>query len=271
MKASSTTRLVPLFLTLLAFAPVGCGTKSGTSGSPSASAPTASASASAKVPEAPRTAPQDDRTEGCPCGCDHSEAMAAELRARGGDHAGGAIDEALATIAARERAGYVTEAMVLHRLRLLDLARDLGHTPALAPSSTPLAAAPSVEDATLRVRAQLIVHGEHTEVVDGREKLLRAAFVLRMEIENKTDADLTLAQPAIAAAVPFPVSRWYLAGGDGRPWNGALAAREARAVNVIGYLDGGVTPDTTVAAVIELESLSLAATTRARRRWDEPL
>src|SRR5262249_29680367 len=67
---------------------------------------------------------------GCPCGCDRSVSMVAELRDEGGPEAIRSIDDSLRTIAEREDAGYITERMVQHRLRLLGLAKDLGRAEA---------------------------------------------------------------------------------------------------------------------------------------------
>src|SRR5262245_7787279 len=77
-----------------------------------------------KKPRRP-AADYDNKEGGCPCQCDRSEDMAAELRARPGSEALAAIDKSLRTIAEREAAGYVTEAMIEHRLRLLDVDREL--------------------------------------------------------------------------------------------------------------------------------------------------
>src|SRR5262245_4411294 len=64
-----------------------------------------------------KRARDDANKEGCPCNCDRSVAMAAEVRAQGGEPGLRAIDESLATISERERGGYITEAMIEHRLR----------------------------------------------------------------------------------------------------------------------------------------------------------
>jgi hypothetical protein len=48
------------------------------------------------------------------------------------------------------------------------------------------------------------------------------------------------------------VSRWYVLGGDGRSWDGSLAAGQKRAVNVIGYLG---------------EAVNLRPSSKRRRTW----
>lgn len=208
--------------------------------------------------------------EGCPCGCDHSEQMAAELSSKPAGEAKQAILSSLAAIGEREDAGYVTVAMVEHRRRLLALARrrDLGV------SARPSAPAPSgdnppvlVANDRLRVAADLIVHGEHSELVRGREKLLKAAFVVNLELENLSDQAWTLGRPEITGALRFPVERWYTLGTEGEPWSGALAAREKRSLYVIGYLSSDVTPGNAIHATLTLDGLRLELDTRARRKW----
>jgi hypothetical protein len=61
----------------------------------------------------------------CPCGCDRSGPMIAELRTQDRARARETIQMALSVIARREKRGYVTEQMISHRLRLLALERDL--------------------------------------------------------------------------------------------------------------------------------------------------
>lgn len=218
--------------------------------------------------------------EGCPCGCDHSEEMTAELRARGGEAALQTIDDTLGIIAEREDAGYITEAQIEHRLRLLELQRELGGSSLRASAgrllprtivgeATREALAP-VADATLRVRTDLYVHGQSTEIVHGREKVLRASFRLWLQVENLGTTAITLAVPTLSASVPFPVSRWYLAGQDGRPWDGVVAAGETKTVHVIGYPGEPVEPGTELAAVVRVGSLVIDARARARRHWNEP-
>src|SRR5512134_492570 len=78
-----------------------------------------------KKPKRSSEEAEQNREGGCPCGCDRSETMAAELRTGKADDASSAIERSLATISEREAAGYITERMVLHRLRLLDLEREM--------------------------------------------------------------------------------------------------------------------------------------------------
>src|SRR5258706_9534560 len=208
-----------------------------------------------------------ENREGCPCGCDHSEAMAAELRKRPSQTALREIDKSLATIAEREAAGYITERMILHRLRLRDLERELvpAETLPAGLATRPFARElPAVEDAALRARMELVVHGETTEIVADRPKLLRACFLLRMEIENLAGEERTVKKPEIVAGVPFPISRWYLNGEDGAPWDGVVKAGERKSVHVIGYLGNPLKPGAAIDATIAFESLRLHATTRAR-------
>ncbi len=72
---------------------------------------------------APRTRAKD--TEGCPCGCDRSAKMAADLRKAHEDVAPKAIEKSRMTIGERENVGYITERIVQHRLRLLELVEEL--------------------------------------------------------------------------------------------------------------------------------------------------
>jgi hypothetical protein len=217
---------------------------------------------------------------GCPCGCDRSEAMTAELRERGGDTALGAILATLKTIAEREDAGYITEAMLEHRLRLLDLRAEIDPASSVAtlgprdrgvPPAEPRrhGELPMAQDGALRVTAELNAHGETTEVVDGREKLLRASFVLRLELENRGGERVRLGPPAILARVPFPVSRWYVVGGDGRPWDGILDGGAKASVNAVGYVGEPVKPGTELEVIVHVHSLVLRARARARGRWDD--
>lgn len=220
---------------------------------------------------------ESDGNMGCPCGCDRSEAMAAELEEERGEIAMGTIDETLETIAKREAGGYITEAMVQHRLRMLEVEAGLGRVVLASPDArfSNAAAVPegelaTDEDAAVRVRTQLYVHGETTEFVHGREKALHAMFRLWLEIENLGDRDLTLSMPTIDSRVPFPISRWYLAGSAGLAWDGSLQARETVRVHVIGYLGEPVAPGTQVDATVQLRSMEIPVTTRARERWYEP-
>lgn len=212
--------------------------------------------------------------EGCPCGCDASEAMVTALREEGATGAA-TIQASLDTIAEREGVGYVTEAMVVHRLRLLALADELGEAVRLRkePSARARAARaartakPPRVAGSLAVHSELVTHGETTALIDGRDKTLRACFHLWLQIENRGEATV-LARPTLRGTVPFDVTRWYVEDGDGTPWDGALAAHETRAVRVIGYLGEPVVPGTAVDAIVELGALVLPAATYARGRWD---
>ena len=237
--------------------------------------------ASAPVPEHRTRAIAE---EGCPCGCDRSAKMAADLRrqhaprrvsrsasAGRDDAAPKAIEKALVTIRERENVGYVTERMIQHRLRLLDLAADLrldvggGVRPDVAWPAGERCKAPRVGDQSLRVCADLVVHGERTEIVDGHDKLITSCFRLWLEIENLTAEERTLAMPTIdGGAVHFPISRWYVEQGDGQPWSGVLRAGEKIRVNVIGYIPEHIPPGASTRADIALGPLMLHASTDAR-------
>jgi len=212
--------------------------------------------------------------EGCPCGCDHSEAMAAELRDEGGEVAVDAIEATLEIIAEREGAGYITEAMVEHRLRLLDVRRDLVHASFGEPASRfgrvalVGSASPVMDNGRLRVRTELMAHGEATEVVRGHDKRVRASFRLGMEIQNTSGTRLTLEEPTLVGRVAFPVSRWYVLGGDGEPWDGVIDAGDEKWINVIGYLGEPVQPGTELEASVRFDSLVIPVSARARGHWN---
>ncbi len=206
--------------------------------------------------------------EGCPCGCDRSTKMAADLR-NAPDRAPGAIAKALVTIGEREDVGYITERMVQHRLRLLGLAEELAvdtsATPSRVSTSRDRCTGGAVDDRTLRVCPELVVHGERVEIVDGHDKLIESCFRLWLEIENLTDEAQTLSPATIdGGAVHFPVSRWYREGGRGEPWDGVVGAHEKVRVNVIGYIPEHVAPGTAVDARIAVGSAVLHARTEAR-------
>ncbi len=223
----------------------------------------------------------ENREGGCPCNCDRSKAMAAELRALGGDGALRAIDKSLATIAEREESGYITEAMITHRLRLLNVEREMRqagtipaalHTRALPFSDLEhRAVRPElrvIDGGSLRVGMELIVHGQTTEWVVNRQKLQLACFLLSMEIRNSSDAERIVKQPRVVANVPFPISRWYSRGENGQPWDGKLKGQERKLIHVIGYVGKPISPKTRVDATIQFESATFHATTWARARWD---
>jgi hypothetical protein len=202
----------------------------------------------------------------CPCGCDHSVAMVSDLREEGGPVALRSIDDALHTIAEREDYGYITERMIEHRLRLVALESELGRPEAgRSPVVPPVRDdGPRVSNAAMRVHADFVLHGDSTEIVNGKEKDLKACFLLRMEIENKGAREVTLHAPTLDASVPLPVSRWYVAGGDGEPWDGVLRGGETKLVHVIGYAGDRVAPGTEMATTVRFESSSFDATARAR-------
>jgi hypothetical protein len=205
--------------------------------------------------------------------------MAAELEALGGEEAVERIDETLAIIAEREEAGFVTEAMVEHRLRLLDVAASLGRPATfqhvLSSSTIGARAARErlavAEGDELRVRSELIVHGEKTELIAGKPKLQRACFRLWMQLENTSEDQRVVERPTLDASIPLPVSRWFIEDSPGEEWDGVLRAREKRSVLVIGYVGEPVKAGTDVSAVIKLHSLELPATARARNRWHEAI
>lgn len=222
---------------------------------------------------------EDNKEGGCPCNCDRSKAMAAELRALGGKGALASIDNSLATIAEREEAGFVTEAMIQHRLRLLDVESELTRAGTIRARQgerpTPFASLEPhtlrrelVDGGTLRVGMELAVHGQMKEWVNGREKQQLASFVLLLTVENRTDSERDVKPPSIESEVRFLVSRWYVRGESGEPWNGKLKAGERKSLNVIGYLGEPIPPKTPVTARIRFESTTFHASTRARSRWD---
>jgi len=222
----------------------------------------------------------DNKEGGCPCNCDRSEEMAKELRSEASGDALAAIDRSLRTIAEREAAGYVTEAMVTHRIRLLDLEGELdpSDTLPLAARSRilPAVGAPldarhaAAENASLRTRMELVVFGQATEWINDRRKLQKACFALSMDVENLKTDERVVRKPMIEASVAFPISRWYVRGTPGAPWDGKLRAREKKFVYAIGYVGSAVTPETRLDADIHFEAMTLHTSTRALRRWDEP-
>jgi hypothetical protein len=209
---------------------------------------------------------------GCPCRCDQSEQMVDDLRSEGRPEAIAAIESSLRTIGEREDAGYITDRMVQHRLRLVAYGEELGRK---GPSRfTVFPAVHGVvagrSGAGLMVVAQPFMHGESTEIVNGKEKPLRTSFVVRLSLENG-GADVELARPTLESSVPLPVSRWYVAGTNGEPWDGALRSGEKKTVHLIGYAGEPVDPGTEVTGMIKIESLTLPLKVRARKRWDRPI
>jgi hypothetical protein len=200
----------------------------------------------------------------CPCGCDHSQEMAAELATLPSGVARATIDETLHVIAEREDGGYITQAMVDHRRRMLALAGELGGEAPLGPgrgvplsNGAPLGArAVSAHGGGLYARADLIVQGETTERIRGADKTIRASFLLALELDNQSHARRVLAPPKLEGDAGYPVSSWYLVGTDGEPWDGVLDAGESRRVNVIGYLERPLAPGSLAVAQVALADLS---------------
>ena len=214
----------------------------------------------------------EEGTMGCPCGCDRSSEMVAQLRELPAVEAVSAVDATLATIADREAAGYVTEAQIEHRLNLLSLREERSPGTWVAPR---LAWAPGgggrpiAANGALAMWTELIVHGETTEIVHGRAKLQLAHFVLRLFVRNEGRDAVVLGVPRLHADVGLPVRRWYVVGTAGRPWDGRLAPGEQRRVHAIGYLSEAVPPGAVIDATIEVGSLVTRSTVRAREHWND--
>ena len=179
----------------------------------------------------------------CPCGCDHSVEMVASIDMLDNDPALLEIERILAIQAEREHlVGYITEAMVTHRLRLMDLAtQKLGQAPPLPkPSSRALVLRqsrmnlPPVADDRIQVRTEMIAYGDYREEIRGKEKHYPASFRLWVEATNLTSDALTLAPPTLASQVPLPVSRWFVEDTVGQPFDGRLKAGETKSLLVIG-------------------------------------
>jgi hypothetical protein len=214
---------------------------------------------------------------GCPCGCDHSEAMIDTLRTAPAADALGEARQSLATIAEREALGYITDAMVEHRLRLRALEADLSGGG--APAGFPLTARairlrearshfPAAHAGDLSVRSELVAFGATTEVVAGKEKALPACFRLWLELENSGTRAITIDRPALTGSTRFDVRRWYIEDGDGAPWSGRLAPGERRSVLLIGYVGERLSPGTAVRASFEVGDVGVHADTVALGRWD---
>jgi hypothetical protein len=145
-----------------------------------------------------------DHEGGCPCGCDHSEEMIASLHEQTDQEALGAARRSITTIGEREQAGYITEAMVTHRLRLRQLEAELSPNPlALSPAPhverrrAARGRLPLVAAGELSVRQELLVFGDTTERVNGRDKDLTACFRWWLSIENTGPVKATLAMPVV--------------------------------------------------------------------------
>ena len=205
-----------------------------------------------------------EQKEGCPCGCDHSEAMVKELAAIGPDERRRRIDRSLAQIAEREGAGYITEDMVRHRLRLSSLRSSLkapGEPTPAAPR--PLALTPTC-GRDVCVAAELVAHADNHVVIRDRPKHLRACHVLRVEVTNRSGDDRQ-----IVAQFGLPVARWYCAGTAGAPWDGGLAAGESASLVAIGYT-APLQPHEDVRTTVQIDDVAIPVSTRARARWDQP-
>lgn len=222
----------------------------------------------------------ENKEGGCPCGCDHSEELVSELRGQDRGEALVTARSSLATIGEREQLGYVTEAMVAHRLRLRSLEAELlapGEAPftmPLDPRALELRAEREGQAARfqgdLAVRTELLVFGATTELVRGRRKDLRACFRLWLGLTNLGSTGLTLALPRLEgeAGATFDVRRWYEEDGDGSPWDGSLDPGEERSILVVGYLNERVQPGTSVRARYAVGDVALDETRRALERWD---
>lgn len=214
---------------------------------------------------------------GCPCGCDRSEKMLAELRLDSSRRALDTVDFSLRTIGAREDAGYITERMVQHRLRLLGLDAELGGAGCASGGGAGRCGAkvgarsdaPVASNASTRVRAELILHAEGTEIVNDEPKLLKACFLVRMDIANTSNEVMTFHAPTIDTIAPFEVSRWYVAGTAGEPWDGVLPPGAERSVHAIGYAGRPLRAGEEVPATIRFESLDLQTSARARGHWND--
>ena len=219
----------------------------------------------------------DNKEGGCPCGCDHSEDMLASLAAEPTPEALEQTRRSLHVIGERERAGYITDAMVAHRLRLRALERRLapeGPFVALAPLLTGTARhdqiAPVLVSEGLRLRSELLLFGATTERVNGRDKSLPACFHLWLGLDNDASEDQRLSLPSLRAAeVGLEVRRWYLAGSDGEPWDGRLPAGARREVLVIGDLDQPLAPGRPVTVTVTLGSWTRELPVTTLGRWDE--
>ena len=221
----------------------------------------------------------DHKEGGCPCGCDRSEDLVGELRGLERGEALASARQSLATIGEREQLGYVTEAMVEHRLRLKALEAELllpgeaAFQVPLDPRAKALRSArmeriPRIEG-ELAIRSELLVFGATTEIVRGRSKDLKPCFRLWLRLENRGARARTLPMPALHGAPgTFDVRRWYVEDGDGSAWDGSLAPGEERSVLLVGYLDGPIQPGAPVTARVEVGGISIEETGTALGRWD---
>ena len=219
----------------------------------------------------------DSKEGGCPCGCDHSREMVTELEGVAPEEALTATRRSLAVIGEREEAGYITEAMVEHRLRLRDLESKLSaeaehFPPEPSMRAQPLRDAREAAEETkldgLAVREELVVFGETLETVKGRPKQLFPCFRLWLSLENTTSDRRRVPRPEIVGDVGFDVRRWYVEGTDGEPWDGWLDPGERKSVLVIGYIDQPIQPGASVEADVELDGHAILERASALGRWD---
>lgn len=224
--------------------------------------------------------PSGNNTEGgCPCGCDRSEDLVDELRGLPRGEALASARRSLATIGEREQLGYVTEAMVQHRLRLKAFEAELlvpgeaAFEVGLHPRTPELRAARMQQTprtaGDLAVRSELLVFGATTEIVGGRSKDLKPCFRLWLRLENQGSQARTLPRPTVHGEPgTFDVRRWYLEDGDGAAWDGVLPPGEARSVLLVGDLDAPVQPGQPVTARWDVGGLAIEETHAALGRWD---
>lgn len=227
------------------------------------------------VEKIPRADSGGNKEGGCPCGCDHSEVMVAELEDLPPVDALKEARRSLAVIEERERAGYITDAMVMHRLRLRELERTRRNVETVVerPRLEPPSRFPSAprQIGHLEIRDELLVFGATVETVRGEPKALPACFRLRLGLENLSAEAMTLEPPRLTGRLGFDLRRWYVEGTDGEPWDGRLAPGERREVLVIGYIAEPVVPGSTVEVAVEFGDGVLRLTTSALARWDAQL
>jgi len=189
-----------------------------------------------------------------------------------------ALRASLIAISEREQLGYVTDAMVSHRLRLRGLEASLlpvDEARFSAPLSTRAAALrtaraelPVARVLGLAVQSELLVYGATTDIVRGQPKPLLASFRVWLGIENVGSSPRTLSLPSVRGSVPLEVSRWYLEDGDGEPWSGQLDPGEKRSVLLIGYLGEQIPPGAGVLLSIDLDGVKLPLASPALSSWD---
>ena len=112
-------------------------------------------------------------------------------------------------------------------------------------------------------------NGESSEIVRGKEKPLRTSFVVRIDVTNTGAADLAFARPTLESSIALPVSRWYVPGTDGQPWDGVLRAHETKRVHVIGYAAEPLQPGARLSATLRFGALSVPLSAVAKKRWDQ--